>query len=214
MGKVVVNPSVTKGYFQVADTVFALAMIAGIKGSSSIFGLIFSLVRSTAATDLAISKRHLHDFFACVASTLKSLGLNPDKLEGDIGLTAVLQHHSRRLDYHPLIHVVVPGGAINQKRKQWKKLTGKYLFNEFALVKVFRARFIDALNQKNFSRPYNMAEKWVANVRHVGQGMSALKYLSRYLYRGVISEKNIIANKNGQVTFKYKNSDTQKTETR
>jgi len=101
VGKVVVNPSVTKGYFQVADTVSALAMIAGIKGSSSIFGLIFSLARSTAATDLAISKRHLHDFFACVASTLKSLGLNPDKLEGDIGLTAVLQHHSRRLDYHP-----------------------------------------------------------------------------------------------------------------
>jgi len=153
-------------------------------------------------------------FFACVASTLKSFGLNPDKLDGDIGLTAVLHTHSRRLDYHPHIHVVVPGGAINQKRKQWKKLTGKYLFNEFALAKVFRARFIDALNQKNLSIPRNTPEKWVTNVRNVGQGMSALKYLSRYLYRGVISEKNIIANENGQVTFKYKNSDTQKTETR
>jgi hypothetical protein len=37
----------------------------------------------------------------------------------------------------------------------------------------------------------------------VGKGISALKYLSRYLYRGVISEKNIIANRNGYVTFKY-----------
>ncbi len=59
-----------------------------------------------------------------------------------------------------------------------------------------------------------MPEKWVVNVRRVGQGMSALKYLSRYLYRGVISEKNIIANENGRVTFKYKNSDSGKTETR
>ena len=35
-----------------------------------------------------------------------------------------------------------------------------------------------------------------------------MKYLSRYLYRGVISEKNIISNKNGQVTFRYIESKT------
>jgi len=40
----------------------------------------------------------------------------------------------------------------------------------------------------------------------VGRGLPALKYLSRYLYRGVISEKNILSNKNGQVTFKYTDS--------
>ncbi|MBW2167612.1 MAG: transposase [Deltaproteobacteria bacterium] len=37
---------------------------------------------------------------------------------------------------------------------------------------------------------------------------TALKYLSRYLYRGVISEKNIVSNQNGQVTFKYIESKT------
>ena len=41
--------------------------------------------------------------------------------------------------------------------------------------------------------------------------MNALKYLSRYLYRGVISEKNIISDHNGMVTFKYTESKTQKT---
>ena len=50
--------------------------------------------------------------------------------------------------------------------------------------------------------------------RHVGKGLPALKYLSRYLYRGVISEKNIISNHNGLVIFRYTNSDTGKTETR
>jgi len=54
----------------------------------------------------------------------------------------------------------------------------------------------------------------VANVRNVGKGLPALKYLSRYLYRGVISEKNIISNKNGRVTFKYINSATKTTEYR
>ena len=153
-------------------------------------------------------------FFTTVASTLKDFGLNPDKLDGDTGFTGVLHTHNRRLDYHPHIHVVMPGGGINQNRNQWKKLKGKYLFNEFALAKVFRARFIDALNAQKITIPNKVPHKWIANVRHVGKGLPALKYLSRYLYRGVISEKNIIANKNGNVTFKYINSTTKETECR
>ena len=153
-------------------------------------------------------------FFACVSSTLKDFGLNPDKLGIELGSTAVLHTHSRRLDYHPHIHLVVPGGGVDKKRKQWKKLKGKYLFNEFALAKVFRARFIDALKDAEFTLPKKLPQKWVANVRHVGKGLPALKYLSRYLYRGVISEKNIISNQNDQVTFRYTNSDTGQTEYR
>lgn len=153
-------------------------------------------------------------FFNCVTSTLKSFGLNPEKLDGDIGLTAVLHTHNRRLDYHPHIHVVMPGGGINQTRKQWKKLKGKYLFNAFALAKVFRARFLTALKDQHLSVPHKLAKQWVTNVRNVGKGLPALKYLSRYLYRGVISEKNIVKNKNGQVTFKYINSTSKKTEYR
>jgi len=48
----------------------------------------------------------------------------------------------------------------------------------------------------------------VIDCTRVGKGISALKYLSRYLYRGVISEKNIVSNQNGQVTFKYIESKT------
>ena len=153
-------------------------------------------------------------FFACVISTLKDFGLNPKNLGAEMGMTAVLHTHSRKLDYHPHIHVVVPGGGVDKKRRQWKKLKGQYLFNEFALAKVFRARFIGALKEKGFSLPEKTPKEWVADVRHVGKGLPALQYLSRYLYRGVISEKNIISNRNGRVTFQYTNSDTGKTETR
>ncbi len=153
-------------------------------------------------------------FFANVVSTLKDFGLNPGKLDGDTGFTAVLHTHNRKLDYHPHIHVVMPGGGINQKRRQWKKLKGKYLFNEFALARVFRARFLTALNKHNLKIANTLPEKWVANVQHVGKGLPALKYLSRYLYRGVISEKNIITNKAGKITFRYINSTTKKTQYR
>lgn len=153
-------------------------------------------------------------FFSTAVSTLKDFGLNPDKLDGDTGLTAVLHTHNRRLDYHPHIHVVMPGGGLNQKRKQWRKLKGKYLFNEFALAKVFRARFLTALNAHKLKIPDSTPKQWVVNVQHVGKGLPALTYLSRYLYRGVISENNIIENKNGNITFSYTNSTTKKTEYR
>jgi len=79
---------------------------------------------------------------------------------------------------------------------------------------VFRSRFINALNEHNLTLPLNTSKKWVVNVQHTGIGLPALKYLSRYLYRGVISEKNIISNKNGYVTFKYINSTTKETQYR
>ncbi len=147
-------------------------------------------------------------FFLCVAGTLKDFGLNPKNLGAQIGMTMVLHTHSRRLDFHPHVHVVVPGGGVNEQRRQWKKIKGKYLFNEFALAKVFRARFLADLKNAGLSIPENVPRKWVVDCKNVGQGITALKYLSRYLYRGVISEKNIVSNQNGRVTFKYIESKT------
>lgn len=153
-------------------------------------------------------------FFLCVASTLKDFGMNPKNLGAEIGMTMVLHTHNRRLDFHPHMHVVVPGGGIDKQRRQWKKKKGKYLFNEFAMAKVFRARFLAALKEAGLSIPENVPKEWVVDCRHVGKGITAIKYLSGYLYRGVISEKNIVSNQNGQVSFKYIESKTGTTQYR
>lgn len=146
--------------------------------------------------------------FSCVSGTLKDFGLNQRHLGAQIGMTMVLHTHSRRLDYHPHVHVVVPAGGINQKRRQWKKKKGKYLFNQKALARVFRARFLDGLNMENLPVPRGIRPKWIVDCKRVGTGITALKYLSRYLYWGVVSESNIIASQNGQVTFRYIESET------
>ena len=129
-------------------------------------------------------------FFLCVSSTLKDFGLNPKNLGAQIGMTMVLHTHNRRLDFHPHMHVVVPGGGVDKRRRQWKKKKGKYLFNKEAMAKVFRARFLTALTEAGLSILKSVPSKWVVDCAHVGKGITALKYLSRYLYRGVISEKN------------------------
>ena len=150
-------------------------------------------------------------FFACVSSTLRDFGLNPKNLGAEIGMTMVLHTNNRRLDFHPHIHVVVPGGGIDKRKRQWKKKKGKYLFNHNAMAKVFRARFLAALNETRIPIPQGIPKEWVVDCKQVGEGITALKYLAKYLYRGVISEKNIISNQNGLVTFKYIESKTGKT---
>jgi hypothetical protein len=152
--------------------------------------------------------------FLCVSSTLKDFGLNPEKLGAQIGMTMVLHTHSRRLDFHPHIHVVVPGGGIDKHRRQWKKKKGKFLFSHKALAIVFRARFLKALSESELTIPKQVPKEWVVDCKHAGNGMNVLKYLSRYLYRGAISEKNIISNRNGMVTFKYTDSKTGNTQFR
>ncbi len=148
--------------------------------------------------------------FSCISGTLKDFGLNPKNLGADIAMTMILHTHSRNLNYHPHIHVVVPGGGVDRGRRQWKTRKTKYLFNQKALSKVFRARFLSAISISELSMPKKIPGKWIVNCSYAGKGVSALKYLSRYLYRGIISEKNIISNKNGFITFRYIESKTDK----
>ena len=143
--------------------------------------------------------------FRCAVSTLKDFGVNEKGLAAELAMTVVLHTHTRKLDYHPHVHMVVPGGGVNKSRNEWKKVKGKYLFNEFKLAAVFRGRILKAIEQSGLIPP-TTPRQWVAHCKHVGKGLPALKYLSRYLYRGVISNNNIISDDGTFVTFQYKDS--------
>ena len=70
----------------------------------------------------------------------------------------------------------------------------------------------DVQHMDGFS--FNQSCRWVVDCKAVGSGKKALVYLGRYLYRGVIREKDILACRDGQVTFRYKDSKTRRWETR
>ena len=73
---------------------------------------------------------------------------------------------------------------------------------------------LDAIEEEGLELPVSMPEKWVVDCKSVGTGEKALIYLGRYLYRGVIQEKDIIACQDGQVTFRYQNNKTKQMEFR
>jgi len=59
-----------------------------------------------------------------------------------------------------------------------------------------------------------LPKRWVADCRHVGTGEPALKYLSRYLYRGVIGVEQLVADDGDSVTFAYRDGKSGKRMTR
>jgi hypothetical protein len=171
--------------------------------------------------------QHQHTLYdlmiRCSWETLKTFAQNDSQLQGKAGAISVLHTHSRRLDYHPHVHVVMPAATIDADKRRWrtkrnKKGQGKnqtgYLFNHKALAKVFRAKLLDAITQEGLPLPARYPETGVVDVKSVGSGDKALVYLGRYLYKGVSQEKDIITCRDGLVTFRYQDSKTKKMQIR
>jgi hypothetical protein len=110
------------------------------------------------------------------------------------------------LEFHPHVHFVVPAGGLNKRKTLWLSKAGKYLFVADNLAKVFRGKFITLMCAAGYYLPAKTPTSWNADCENVGKGDGALTYLARYLYRSVISEKNILRLEHGQVTFRYKES--------
>jgi hypothetical protein len=155
----------------------------------------------------------------CCWETVRTFSQNDKQLRGTPGAIAVLHTHTRRLDYHPHVHLVMPAAAVDGVQKRWRtkrrgKAKGGYLFNHKALAKVFRAKLLATIAAAGLTLPHRHPEKWVVDCKAVGSGAKALIYLGRYLYRGVIAEKDIVACADGKVTFRYRNAKTGKMERR
>ena len=180
----------------------------------------FMLTFTLPAELRALAWRHQSGVYGalldCAWATVNEFSRNDKKLRGTPGAVAVLHTHSRRLDYHPHVHLVMPAAALGDDRKLGRKKLWRvkcaaseneadkpYLFNHKALAKVFRAKLLAALAEQGLSLPASVPKTWVVDCRAVGSGAKALIYLGRYLYRGVIQEKDILHCEDGQVTFRY-----------
>ena len=150
--------------------------------------------------------------------TVRAFSQNDRQLRGTPGAIAVLHTHTRRLDYHPHVHLVVPAAALDAEHKRWRtkrrKAKGGYLFSHKALAQVFRAKVLAGMAAAALRLPARYPADWVVDCKSVGSGASALIYLGRYLYRGVIREDDIVACRDGQVRFRYRNAKTGRMESR
>jgi hypothetical protein len=83
--------------------------------------------------------------FQCAISTLKDFERNEKGFHAELAMTAVLHTHTRKLDYHPHIHIIVPAGGINKNRKEWQKI--KVRLQALVMFWLLRCTTLDPLHQ-------------------------------------------------------------------
>jgi len=165
--------------------------------------------------------------FKAASSTLLSLGRDPRRLGGKIGLSAVLHTWGQNLLLHPHLHCVVTGGALSPDGSRWLRARQRYLLPVKVLARLFRGRFLDALQQayshgrldfagstSSLADPHQWARlrdqlyrtNWVVYAKPpFGGPEHVFRYLGRYTHRVAISNHRILDVDDGKVTFSVKN---------
>lgn len=128
-------------------------------------------------------------------------------LGGQTGMLGVLHTWTQTLQYHPHVHYIIPGIAFDPDKQTLRFARDAFLVHVKALSRLFRYRFKLALKNTPLCQmvPQNIFnQKWVVHGESVGSADTAVKYLSRYVYRVAISNQRIISCQNGCVVFRYK----------
>jgi hypothetical protein len=149
--------------------------------------------------------------FRASAAALQTLAWDPRYVGGQIGMVGVLHTWGRTLSYHPHVHYLVPAGGLAANGDQWLPARRNFLVPVKALSVLFRAKLRDALQRTEiFDQvpPEVWQQDWVVHCKPVGKGEGALKYLAPYIFRVAISNRRILKVSNGNVTFRYRASDT------
>ena len=153
--------------------------------------------------------------FRAAFDSLATLCSDPHFLGAKIGALAVLHTWTRTLEWHPHVHLLVPGGGLAADRRTWKAVPQRkqaFIVPVKALAKLFRGRFLHlarrALPGVKFP-DIPWGKRWVAFAKPVVQGREqVLEYLGRYVYRTALSSSAIVANDEHSVTFRYRDSQT------
>ena len=116
---------------------------------------------------------------------------------------------------------------MSKDKKRWLPVRNDYLFNEEAMSRVFRGKFMERIKHARKSGLFKFigrsfgnfknklySKNWIVSVREpVKRPEHVLEYLARYTHRVAIANSRIKKLENGMVTFTFKNRKKERTET-
>ena len=118
------------------------------------FHLVFTLPHDLNPIILCNKVVTLNILFAAVNKILQAFATDPQwRLEGQLGMIAVLHTWSQTLIDHFHLHCIIPAGALSFTRDKWIPSRATYLFGISSLAKEFRRRYLRA-----FARAYRKAQ--------------------------------------------------------
>ena len=185
------------------------------------FHLVFTLPHALNGL-IASRPRAVYELlFASAAATLLEFAANPRWLGGVPAFSLVLHTWQQNLGQHVHVHALVAGGALAPDGG-WQSPKRDFLFPEKALSPVFRAKFLDALDQERQHgrlrdeaglsgvawtalRIDLLRHDWVVYAKKPPGGPAqVLEYLGRYTHRVAISNERIVGVADGQVAFRVR----------
>ena len=211
-------------------SIFDRPALAAAARSGAAGGALFScglyVPKEIAALALGNQRVVYRILFQCVSQTLLQIGADPrHHLGGQLGFLAILHTWGQNLEYHPHIHCVVVGGAL-QTGGHWKGCRKKFLLPVKVLSALFRGKLLVALNRafgsgnlkftgglsdlsdkSRFGCHLSLAAKkrWVVYCKPpFGGPQQVLQYLGRYTHRIAISNHRLVSLKDGEVTFRWR----------
>lgn len=177
------------------------------------FHVVFTLPAELRQLVRTHQKPLIAALFQAAFESLAALCADPRFLGGKIGALAVLHTWTRTLEWHPHIHMLVPGGALAPDGRTWLPVPHhrkRFLVPVRALAKLFRGRFLHLARKAlpGISFPHiPWGKRWVVFAKPVVQGAEkVLDYLGRYVHKTAISEHAIVHCDEKNVTFRYRDS--------
>ncbi len=162
--------------------------------------------------------------FNASKKTLLSVSKEEKYFGADIGFFSILHTWGQKLNLHPHIHCVVPGGGFSTTKGKWIHSRQNYIVPVQVLKKRFRSLFLIELKNlylnnslnlsgSKFENPYSFqalinslfTTEWVVYMKEsFGNKESVIEYLGRYTHKIAITNNRIISIDNGIVRFKYR----------
>jgi hypothetical protein len=188
---------------------------------------------------VSMNRKVMYDLlFRSVSETLMELANDPKHLGAKIGVISILHTWGQNLMDHPHIHCIVTGGGLSSDGNRWISCRKGFFLPVRVMSALFSGKFLNHLKHcfKNGTLVFDGAirhikepetfesfrsqfyhKKWVVYCKPpFGGPKGVLQYLGRYTHRVAISNNRILANRDGKVSFlwrDYADDNRQKTMT-
>lgn len=190
------------------------------------FHVVFTLPAALGPLALQNKKLVYGLLFRAVKETLLTIARDPRHLGAEIGFLAVLHTWGQKLDHHPHVHCVVPGGGLALDGSSWIPCRKGFFLPVRVLSRLFRKKFLVYLREAFRNERLVLAGKtrylrnqrerkallrrlddgeWVVYSKPpFGGPNQVLAYLARYTHRVAISNRRILSVGENDVQFSWK----------
>ena len=190
------------------------------------FHVVFTVPHQLNPLFLTDPKTLYNLLFRAAADTLLTIADDPRHLGAKIGFLAILHSWGQRLDLHPHLHVIVPGGGLSPDGQRWIASRGDFFLPVKVLSRLFRGKFLDEVQkmarqgQPVFPRRLDPKSQpsaylcwldelytapWVVYSKPpFGGAKRGLQYLARYSHRVAISDDRLQRLDGDRVVFEWK----------